>query len=228
MSAPINWDEMSAEYGSTRAAVRSGVKPSKPLEAPREAIDRMATLAPEDVESLIAILRDDNRKWFVAALVGYSKSLPDAMFSPLLDAGIDEVNPSFNRSFIAPCLVSFGARRVNTYLLDAVESGTDDRKAGAVNALYQAYSSELPDDVRERKRKMFLKTFVTNSNLDVRRSLIAHLDLNEDAYDVSFRHFVPRAIDIARQSEDWYIRHRVEVQLGNVRTLPCLPHRQRP
>ncbi len=54
----------------------------------------------------------------------------------MLDAAIDEVNPSLNREFVEPCRSAFGLRRVNEYLLDVVESGTDFSRAGAVNALY--------------------------------------------------------------------------------------------
>jgi hypothetical protein len=37
---------------------------------------------------------------------------------------------------------------------------------------------------------------------------------------------VAQAVEIARRSEDEYIRHRVEVQLGDPRPLKALPHRK--
>jgi len=71
---------------------------------------------------------------FVAALL--QGAVPELLCEPMLDAGINEVNPSLNRGFIEPCKETFGPRRVNEYLLDAVAKGDDLRKAGAVNALY--------------------------------------------------------------------------------------------
>ena len=46
------------------------------------------------------------------------------------------------------------------------------------------------------------------------------------AYPESHRALVAQAIDIARRHEDEYIRHRVEVQLGDTSEgLAPLPHR---
>jgi hypothetical protein len=143
----------------------------------------------------------------------------------------------------------FGPRRVNEYLLGVLESGDDFHKAGAVSALYWAQVSvsyrltypttsplqlrpedadqeslavyEALSDLRERKRKLFLETFVSNPNLDVRRNLIASLDLDESAYPDTHKHLVARALQIAREHPDDYIRHRVEIQLGEV--IPAFP-----
>jgi hypothetical protein len=129
-----------------------------------------------------------------------------------------------------------------------VENGTDVEKAGAVNALYwggmslsfpantQKFSVENATlesrtayldlkDVWERKRCLFLREFVSNENVDVRRSIIPSLCLDETAYPAEIRPLVPIAIDIARKHHDDYIRHRVEVQLGNEHLLFPLPQR---
>ena len=87
-----------------------------------------------------------------------------------------------------------------------METGSDSRKAGAVNALYwtgmpldfggrtpPAYTSEyaLPEsraayealsDVWIRKRKLLLEEFVFNTNVDVRRSIVSKLNLNQADY----------------------------------------------
>jgi hypothetical protein len=120
------------------------------------------------------------------------------------------------------------------------QTGTDFEKAGATNALYWAniplqYLGNTPafteeyataesraarnalNDLWQRKRELFLQEFVTNSDVDVRRSLIPALDLNSDSYPDSLRHLVTAAIQIARTHSDDYIRHRVEVQLGTER-----------
>src|SRR6185312_13105355 len=149
----------------------------------------------DDVRWLTEALRHDAqnrreaRKWFVSVLLFDTTSLPEGLLAPLLDAGIDEVNPSYNRAFIEPCMRAFGARRVNGYLLEVVASGSDVRKMGAMKALYWAqvplrFVGEAPSyaiehatpesraayealaDVRERKRTLLLETFVSNPNLD--------------------------------------------------------------
>src|SRR4051812_36341666 len=84
---------------------------------------------------------------------------------------------------------------------------------------------EALTDVWERKRKLFLETFVSNSNLDVRRTLIGNLNLDESAYPDSHKRLVARAIQIARDHPDEYIRHRVQIQLGETHVMHPLPAR---
>jgi hypothetical protein len=175
--------------------------------------------------------------------------MDQALFRPMLDAAINEIDPSSNRWFVEPCITAFGCRRVNEYLLDVVANGTDYQKAGAVNALQWASAPlELPGnarsfefenatpesraehealrDVWQRRRELLLETFVSNQNVDLRRSIICKLDLNPAHYREHLRPAVTQAIEIARGSDDDYIRHRVEVQLGNEMLLRAFPHRQ--
>jgi len=250
MTDPSDWDRLSSEYAAARSARFDGHKSATPFEWPKDLARRLAKPTSEDVRWLTEALAHRERKWFVAELARRSDSLAEVFFAPMLDAGIDEVNPSANRDFIEPCVHAFGHRRVNEYLLGVVESGTDFRKAGAVNALYWAgmsltfigptpsYSIEYatPEsraayealaDVWERKRKLLLETFVANPNVHVRRSIIPTLSLDPAEYPESNRPLVARAIEIARGSDDEYIRHRVEVQLGNEHLLAPLPHREK-
>jgi hypothetical protein len=249
MTPTVDWDTVYAGYAAARTAVLSGDEPTAPFELPDAAVARIAAPADEDVRWLTQALRDQERKWLVAELARRSESLGEVFFTPMLDAGIDEVNPSFNRSFIEPCVRAFGHRRVNEYLLGVVESGSDFRKAGAVNAMYWAQvplsfvgsvpsfttehatpesraAYEAVSDLRERKRLLLLDTFLSNPSVDVRRSIIPSLNLDPAAYPATHRPLVAQAIEIARGSEDEYIRHRVEVQLGNVTALAPLPHRE--
>jgi hypothetical protein len=161
---------------------------------------------------------------------------------------INESNPSFNRNFVEPCIVSFGHRKVNEHLLDVVEHGSLLEIAGAVAALYWAnmqisFAGQVPEytlryatdesrteylklnDIWERKRQLFLRTFIANGDLHVRRQIIPSLVLDAEAYPLDMRPLVSRAIEIARQHSDEYIRHRVEVQLGNEGLLKPLPER---
>jgi hypothetical protein len=250
MAEPIDWDGLFAEYAAVRSAALSGLEPWKPFKLPMGAVRRATSPKSDDLCWMVEALGHEERKWFVAEIFRNSKSVPEGLFVSMLDAGIDEVNPSLNRSFIEPVVRAFGHRRVIEYLLDVVETDTDFRRAGSVNALYWAGISltfpaatssfdienatpesraayEALSDLWERKRRLLLETFVSNPSVDVRRSIIPSLRLDATAYPESHRPLVEQAIKIARCSEDEYIRHRVEVQLGNVKLFAPLPHREK-
>ena len=256
MDDRIDWELLYLDYIRWRSEARSGSLPKKQFD-PANALATLANPSDHDARWLIGALRNGDpaqrRAWFVAALCRRSESVADIFFVPLLDAAIDEVDPSSNRWFVEPCMERFGPRRVNEYLLSVVESGTDFRIAGAVNALYWAQvplsfrnvalDGELPSfdiehatpesrgaymalqDVWARKNRLFLETFVGNPSVQVRRSIIPALNLDLQRCPESHRLLVTQAIDIARSHEDEYIRDRVEVQLGDMRPLMPLPPR---
>lgn len=193
-------------------------------------------------------LTDNHMKLFIAAVFrGYS--VPKLLFKPFLNAAINEPNPSTNRQFVQPCVDSFCHRRVNEYLLDVVEASDNTAIAGAIAALYWAnmqisFYGKVPaytlehatpesrkayealNDVWERKRATYLKVFVFNQDLDVRRQIIPSLKLDENAYPEKLKPLVNQAVAIARSHHDEYIRHRVEVQLGNEHLLRPIPDRK--
>ncbi|QDV69042.1 hypothetical protein Poly24_27560 [Rosistilla carotiformis] len=196
---------------------------------------------------LIDGLREEETKWFVTA-VFQRYPVPKRLLNPFLDAAIRETNASKNRQFVQPCVDSFGHRRVNEYLLDVVEGNCDVSIAGAVAALYWAnmqivFSGNVPaytlehatpesrkayqalNDVWERKRCCYLRIFVSNQDLNVRRQIIPSLKLDENAYPDELKPLVNQAIAIARSHHDEYIRHRIEVQLGNDQLLRPIPER---
>ena len=198
-----------------------------------------------DWQWLADSLNHESIKWFIAAVFkGYP--VPKRLFEPFLQAAIHETNPSFNRQFVEPCIASFGHRIVNEYLLDVVESDDGAAIAGAVAALYWAnmaisFTGNVPEytleyatpetraaflelkDVWKRKRESFLRIFIANEDVAVRRQIIPSLVLDESKYGVNLKPFVDQAIAIAREHSDEYIRHRVEVQLGNEVLLRPLP-----
>jgi hypothetical protein len=246
------WDQWYADYLAAEAcfwaSFRSGVR-AKPPQPAEDALRRIAAPQPVDILWLTEALADEVRRWFVSRVARGSGEMDEALVRPMLDAAINEVDPSWNRWFVEPCITAVGYRRVNEYLLDVVASGTDFQKAGAVNALYWAgvhlvfrgdartfdYRDATPEsraeyealsDVWQRERELFLETFVSNQNVDVRRAIIGKLDLEPAHYREHLRPVVTHAIDIARSSDDDYIRHRVEVQLGNELLLRALPHRE--
>lgn len=244
MPASTNWDALYAEYVARLPRCDMPSIPAVPTESvtlPHVAI--LSNPTKEDMEWLRRALLDPQQKWFVAGFVGAAPSFADGLFVPVLNAAIDETNPSLNRDFIEPCVRVFGGHRVTEYLFEVVERGTDFQKAGAVNALYWAHDShdldlKLPNAMAEsrtkyerleaiwkRGRGLLLRTFVSNQNIDVRRSVIAALDMDAADYDPSDQPLIPEAIAIARAHGDPYIRHRIAVSLGEETRLQPLPYR---
>jgi hypothetical protein len=171
-------------------------------------------------------LQDEDRKWFVAAVFA-AQSLPKTLVNQMLHTGVLEKNPSFNRSFVEPCVKSVGAARVLSALLDFLRAGTDEEKAGAASALYwvpRQSDSESNTDLRQQIRCKMLYEFVNNEDLEVRRRIIPMLTLDERKYSEDFKPFIAKAIEIARSHPDDYIRHRVEIQLGSSGPFMAIPN----
>jgi hypothetical protein len=259
------WDEWYREYRARRVErlqpalkrfpERTGeierfFKPSiKPVP---QAIERFEAATGDDVQWLTAALRDDARKWFVADAAAAATVIPEDLCTPMLDAAVEEIDPSFDRRFVEPCVRVFGARRVNEYLLEVLESGDSFQKAGAVCALNWAQVSIVyeikgrpissltiedatPDslvayqalsDIWQWKKNLFVETFVFNTDVDVRRVLFGRLDLDDNAYEDTHKPLVRRAIEIARSHPDEYIRHQFQLYSGETNLIPALPRRR--
>lgn len=95
------------------------------------------------------------KKHLLAALLREQTmvNLPPKCFAPLLRIAVYEADPSFNRSFIEPCLRAFGYRKVLEALLEYVRSGTNREKEGSANALYWAQRPLLLPDWIDRERQ---------------------------------------------------------------------------
>lgn len=173
-----------------------------------------ASREPEVWRWLADALLDERRKWFVADFFR-KYPVPKRLFDDMIRAGVYEEDPSFNRDFIEPCLLSYGRERVCDALLIYLQSGTDVEKAGAASALYWTRYRTAPVKIQKQICNQFLWAFVNNPDLQVRRTIIPQLVLTPWAYPRHLRPLVKQAITIARSHADEYIRHRVEVQLGN-------------
>ncbi|MEW6737844.1 MAG: hypothetical protein AB1489_41580 [Acidobacteriota bacterium] len=216
----------------------------------REVQDEIANSKDIDLDWPINALSDEKKKRFVAYCFANQIKLPQELFFPMIKAAIYEPCPSSNRSFVEPCIKTFGHRVVNLALLEVLENGTDFEKVGAVNALYWAqvqltFNFAVTDykvenataesqkeysalsDIRLKKQCLYLKEFINNPNIEVRRSIIASLPLDKDSYPDALKELVDEAIKIARNHSDEYMRHRMEVQLGNVNILEPLPDRNK-
>ena len=244
-SEPADWEAGWTAYEAAGGAWQPScmVFPrDRPLERPGDLpealVRRLEEPTAEGTRWLFEALKDPERKYFVAVLAEYARPLEGRFFTALLDAAVDEVNPSWNRAFIDPCLRAFGQRRVLLYLLRVIDRGANDQKAGAINALYwagdEAWSFEDASDLRERQAELLLRTFVSNPDLDVRRSIIPRLHLRARDYPARLRPLVAEAVAIAQAHEDAYVRHRVAAKLGadepvnGLRVLQALPYRGDP
>ena len=177
-----------------------------------------------DWQWLASSLKDDGKKWFVAA-VFHDYPVPKRLFADFLNAAINEANPSCNRQFVEPCVKSFAHRAVNEYLLNVVEGDDDTDIAGAVAALYWAnmqirFAGDVPQytlqyatpesqdaftalsDVWQRKRDTFLRVFLNNEDVTVRRQIIPSLKLNKSEHPDELKPLVLRAVEIARNHPD--------------------------
>ena len=197
-------------YDSWEKSRRHGGLAHSHIKAARELV---ASIRVPGWSWLAEALNDDRRKRFVAAFFK-SYPVPRRMLKQMLLAGVLEKSPSYNRDFIQPCVQSFGPETVLIQLLEYLESGTNEEKAGAANAIYWVRGNiDSTRDLRLRIRCQMLREFVHNSDLEVRRNIIALLDLEAMKYPRDLRPLTKEAIDIARSHSDEYIRRRVEIQL---------------
>jgi hypothetical protein len=156
---------------------------------------------------------------------------PDEWFEPVMRAAVHEPDPSFVRDLVWPAVAAFGRGRVQLALIAYLRTGTAADIAGAARASYcaQVPLSYLPgsstptpesvaeyeafDDLREQYRHTALRRFVEEDDLDVRRCILPGLPLDLESYPAEVHDLVTEAIRIARESDDDYLRHRVELQV---------------
>ncbi|MFJ2581667.1 hypothetical protein [Kitasatospora aureofaciens] len=163
-------------------------------------------------------------RWEVHKVLAGRTDLPEEYFEALLAAAVYDPNPSFNRRLVEPALAAFGRRRVRTALLAWLQTGTDTERAGAARAWYwtalsvgdnwTAIGADDGASVRDAWHAAALREFVTNEDLDVRRSILPGLPLVPRAYPAELHPLVERAVEIARTHPDEYIRQRAETQVG--------------
>lgn len=178
-------------------------------------------LTDQDFDWIETALREGGPCGFFAVEVIRRKdALREQLFPLLLRAGIDECDPSANRSYIEPLVSRFGLRRVLESLLDVFERGGVEDKAGALNALYWAqapltFKGEGPltienatvesralylavEDLRRRRDVLFLRAFVDESDVSLRRCLLARMSLDAADYPAELAPLVEKAQRLAR------------------------------
>ena len=187
-----------------------------------------ATLA--DWEWLRRALDDPRHKFFVATLF-FDHPVPEPLRDAMLRAAVLEVDPSFNRCFVTPCVRSFGAHWVLERLVEYLRHGSNAEKAGAANARYWVMDNpfgEALDAVCDAFQEAALLEFIGNENLDVRRCLVSMLDFRPENADGRRRRLIDEAAAIARGHPDEYIQNRFHLQTGGSGMLLSLERVEEP
>ncbi len=239
----MSWDELCRRYLAIRGA-QAWEKESPDLI--RDTAIAVQELSTSDVVWLASAIEDPGRKWFAAFALGRTRAVPEALWEPLLDAAVDEPDPSFNRAFVEPCLDSAGARWVMERLLGIIEHGSNVRKRGAFNAWYWAapglsfvgwkpgatVDDATPesraawlavDDLRARYREAALREFVTNDDLDLRRVTARLISEFADGLPPELEPLWAQAIHIGSTHPDGFIRHQFVPKPGEENLLFALP-----
>jgi hypothetical protein len=225
------WESLYQEYRAAREANDQSALDHIETRA-RIALQSRQDASMDWIEGALA---DAERKHFVVwPLQNRTIHLPTRLMAAILWAGIAETDPEGSRDFILPCLRLWGVRRVNETLLEVLEHGEDDEKAGAANALYWAgLSSEnyhIPsedwDDVRARRRHALLREFIANDDATVRRNIVSLLNLNPNAYPEEMRPLVEEAVRIGRAHPDAGIRERIAIELRDTGDAALLTARE--
>jgi hypothetical protein len=105
-----------------------------------------------DVETLKEFLLDNNKKWFVAHLLDNLDTFPVELLRPMLNAAVDESDPSFNNEFIKPCRRVFDYVDIQRILLDIFRRGNSHKKIGVLQSLYWARRTVFTLTIREGNR----------------------------------------------------------------------------
>ena len=65
-------------------------------------------------------------------------SFPIELLKPMINAAVDERDPSYNNDFIRPCRRVFDYAEIQQILLDIFKNGDNKKKIGVLSALYWA------------------------------------------------------------------------------------------
>lgn len=170
-------------------------------------------------------LRDRTARIFVHE-VFHQQAAPGHLASVMLTMGIEEQDPSANRFFIEPAVKAMGARRVLKRLTELLRDGSEREKVGAASAAYWVRGDSNDPACREawaRFSDEMLRQFVASESPYVRQRIIPMLSMQKEDYSPGVAELIPAAIRIARSHPDSYIRHRIEIQLGEEGPFRPLP-----
>ena len=131
------------------------------LKTEPDLITELSHLSDEDIQWFIDALADEQSKWFALYLIVKVQPLPESMFSALIQAAVNETNPSLNEHFIGVAYDRFGLRRVAEALIKYIERGTDvEEKLASAFYWVTVGAGSRPEEREELLA--FYKTVATN------------------------------------------------------------------
>jgi hypothetical protein len=227
MRASVTWEEQYERWVKARDDSPYDDRPERMIviETRKAARNGAPLDNPEEWKWVESALRDSKRRGFVSA-VFHKQAAPPALAFTMLTMGVEHQDPSQNRLFIQPAVKAMGARRVMNRLLELLRDGSDREKAGAASAAYWVLGDRRQPsyvEARARFRDEMLRQFVATESVSVRQRILPGLSMKAEDYSPEIAKLIPAAIRIARTHSDPYIRHRVEVQLGEESVLRPLP-----
>jgi 8-oxo-dGTP diphosphatase len=220
---PQEWESL---YTLWEAELKQATPDDNVLEAMVAKAQRLLQgFIESDLAEYVRILNDritenSYRRSLLRAMLYKAEWIPEALFPALLHAAVYEGDPSDNKFFVVSCLRCGGRRRTFEALLLCMEVGTDVEKAGAADALYwvllpvEGLEKEDVEDLIQRRRELFLTEFVRNPDTNVRKNIVAQLNLKPEVYPEELRSLVARAIELGSAHPDRYIRHRIQLEIN--------------
>lgn len=171
-------------------------------------------------------LKHPRKRWFVASIFAKAP-VPKSLLPLMIEAAIEVENPSTNRQFIEPCIRSLGALHVLKALRKTLERGSVTEQTGVVDALYWVNSNPRNEDLADERaslRQSMIRLFLETDFVPLQRSIISKLEPIPGTVEPLFEQVMAKA----RNHEDEYLRHRVEIQAGlSVGPFQMLPPRNR-
>lgn len=163
----MNLTDAIAKYVDAWAA------PTPDPSAAFEVIDEFCNSNPSLDGTLVSefeqVLRRKEDRWlpqlFIANVLLHFRKFDRSLMAPMLQAAIDNPDPSSNRDFLTPCLYSFGAGDVVDWLVNKFGDANLIERVGIDNLVY--WLDGYPVDVEEMRQRQ-------TSGFEVREWLRSH------------------------------------------------------
>ena len=174
-----------------------------------------------DISLLKSFLVDNDKKWFVAHLLDNLDIFPLDLLEPMLQAAVNEPDPSFNIDFINPCRRLFDYVDIQKILLDTFLRGNKEKKIGVLKALYWARPTVYEMTVHEGNKvynQQGYDTFFWDYEL---KSFNKHFKVDKEIFDQEY----PRQNEIYKEQlktiiSEYYKTNDIELKYQIALQLP--------
>lgn len=123
-------------------------------------------LSAQHTADLIELLKNSNEithNYFVADLLYLFPQFDSELLEPLLQAGINCNDPSYNRIFLRPCISTFGIKTVANKLIDKFMKADVVDRIGIANLIYWLRPQE--NENLDRLHETFINEMNKSTNL---------------------------------------------------------------